>query len=425
MLKTTTLRVAAIPLCAAILLALTGPAAAHDGNKGPSASSSRPLVIGHRGTAGHLPEHTLEGYALAIELGADYIEPDLVATKDGVLIARHEPNMIATTNVSQLPQFASRKRTAIVDGVAEEGFFASDFTLAEIKTLRAVQAAGERDQGFNGRFQIPTLDEVIHLAKRKSDEEGRTIGIYPETKHPTYHQNLGLALEDRLLAVLQRHGWNHRSAPVFIQSFEQANLKYLRTKTSVRLVQLVDADDVAPDGTITFAAPFDRPYDWAVAGRAGTFGDLLTPLGLAEVRTYADGIGPWKPYLISTACVTVVAGACADINGDGKVNDADRKSLPPSAVIANAHAQGLLVHPYTFRNEQRRLASNFAGNPVNEYLAFYEAGVDGLFSDFADTAVVARSLWVLKNDPDAARCLVQGKHHRHGVCKGLRWLNAN
>jgi glycerophosphoryl diester phosphodiesterase len=392
---------------------------------GWSSEKDRPLVIGHRGTAGHLPEHTLEGYALAIELGADYIEPDLVATKDGVLIARHEPNMINTTNVKELPQFANRLRKAVVDGVEEEGFFASDFTYAEIKQIRAVQAFGERDQGFNGKFAIPTFEQVIELAKRKGRDEGRTIGVYPETKHPTYHQNLGLALEDRLLRVLQREGWNHRGAPVFIQSFEQANLKYLRTKTSVRLVQLVDADDVAPDGSITYAAPFDRPYDWAVAGRAGTFGDLLTPQGLAEVRTYADGIGPWKPYLIASACVTIVNNACADINGDGKVNDADRKLLAPSAVIADAHAQGLLVHPYTFRNEQRRLASTYAGNPVNEYLAFYEAGVDGLFSDFADSAVVARSLWVLKNDPDAAKCLVQGKHSRHGVCRGLRWLNAN
>jgi glycerophosphoryl diester phosphodiesterase len=398
----------------------------NDGRHGGwSSEKDRPLVIGHRGTAGHLPEHTLEGYALAIELGADYIEPDLVATKDGVLIARHEPNMINTTNVKELPQFASRLRKAVVDGVEEEGFFASDFTWAEIGQIRAVQAFGERDQGFNGRFRIPRLEQIIELAKRKSADEGRVIGIYPETKHPTYHQNLGLALEDRLLRVLQREGWNHRSAPVFIQSFEQANLKYLRTKTSVRLVQLVDADDVAADGSITYAAPFDRPYDWAVAGRAGTFGDLLTPQGLAEVRTYADGIGPWKPYLIASACVTIVNNACADINGDGKVNDTDRKLLAPSAVIANAHAQGLLVHPYTFRNEQRRLASTYAGNPVNEYLAFYEAGVDGLFSDFADSAVVARSLWVLKNDPDAAKCLVQGKHSRHGVCRGLRWLNAN
>jgi glycerophosphoryl diester phosphodiesterase len=387
--------------------------------------NARPLVIGHRGASGYLPEHTLESYALAIELGADYIEPDLVATKDGHLIARHEPNITSTTNVGTLPQFASRKRTMMVDGVAETGWFASDFTLAEIKQLRAVQPAGERDQGFNGRYAVPTLDEVIQLAKRKSAEEGRTIGIYPETKHPTYHQNLGLALEDRLLAVLQRHGWNHRGAPVFIQSFEQANLKVLRTKTSVRLVQLIDADDVAIDGKITYAPPFDRPYDWAVAGRAGTFGDLLTPAGLAEVRTYADGIGPWKPYLISSACVTVVNNACADINGDGLKNDADRKLLAPSAVVANAHAQGLVVHPFTFRNEQRRLASDYKGVPANEYLRMYELGVDGLFSDFPDTAVVARSLWVLKNDPDAAKCLVEGKHGRQGSCKGLRFLNAN
>jgi glycerophosphoryl diester phosphodiesterase len=400
---------------------------ADDGNRneGWQPQRARPLVIGHRGAAGHLPEHTLESYALAIELGADYIEPDLVATKDGVLIARHEPNMIATTNVSALPQFAGRKRKALVDGIEEEGFFASDFTWAEIQQIRAVQAAGERDQSFNGRFGIPSLDQVIQLAKRKSAEEGRVIGIYPETKHPTYHRNLGLALEDRLLAVLQRHGWNHRGAPVFIQSFEQSNLKYLRTKTSVRLVQLIDADDVAPDGRITYAPPFDRPYDWAVAGRSGTFGDLLTPAGLAEVRTYADGIGPWKPYLISAACMQIVAGKCTDANGDGLVNEADRKLLPPTAVVANAHAQGLLVHPYTFRNEQRRLASDYRGLPAAEYLAFYEHGVDGLFSDFADTAVLARSLWTLKNDPDAAACLVQGRHGNRGACKGLRWLNAN
>jgi glycerophosphoryl diester phosphodiesterase len=397
----------------------------HNRHGGWSSEKNRPLVIGHRGASGYLPEHTLESYALAIELGADYIEPDLVATKDGVLIARHEPNMINTTNVKSLPQFANRLRKAVVDGVEEEGYFASDFTYAEIRQIRAVQAFGERDQGFNGLYRIPTFQEVIDLAKRKGREEGRTIGVYPETKHPTYHQNLGLALEDRVLHVLQREGWNHRSAPVFIQSFEQANLKYLRTKTSVRLVQLVDANDVNADGTLDFTPPFDRPYDWAVSGRQGRFADLLTPQGLAEVRSYADGIGPWKPYLISSACVTVVANACADINGDGKVNDADRKLLPPSDVVANAHAQGLLVHPYTFRNEQRRLASDFVGNPVNEYLAFYELGVDGLFSDFADTAVVARSLWVLKNDPDAAKCLVQGRHNRHGACKGLRWLNAN
>jgi len=207
--------------------------------------------------------------------------------------------------------------------------------------------------------------------------------------------------------VLSKAGWNHRNAPVFIQSFETANLRYLRTKTSVRLVQLVDADDVAPDGTITFAPPFDKPYDWVVSGRAGLFADLLTPAGLAEVRTYADGIGPWKPYLISAACIQIDAGgACVDNNGDGLVNEADRKLLKPTEVVANAHARGLLVHPFTFRNEQRRLASDYKGNPVNEYLTFYEHGVDGLFSDFADSAFVARAMFLLKTDPGYAKCLI-------------------
>jgi glycerophosphoryl diester phosphodiesterase len=381
-------------------------AGARGGGKG---GFPTPLVIGHRGASGYLPEHTLESYALAIELGADFIEPDLVATKDGVLIARHEPNMINTTNVKELPQFAARKKKMMVDGVEEEGFFASDFTLAEVKTLRAVQAFGERDQSFNGKFEIPTFEEVIELAKRKSREEGRRIGVYPETKHPTYHQNLNLALEDRVLAVLQKEGWNHRNAPVFIQSFETANLKYLRGKTSVRLVQLVDADDVKPDGSLSFVAPYDKPYDWAVSGRTGTFGDLLTPAGLAEVKTYADGVGPWKYYLISSKCTTDAAGKCTDTNGDGLVNDADRTLLPPTDVIANAKKAGLLIHPYTFRNEQRRLSKTYAGNPVNEYLAFYEAGVDGLFSDFPDTAFVAREMLRLKRDPDYAKCLINAR----------------
>ncbi|MED5619397.1 glycerophosphodiester phosphodiesterase [Ideonella sp. BN130291] len=370
-------------------------------------AENAPLVIGHRGGApGYLPDHTLENYALGIALGADYVEPDLVATKDGVLIARHEPNLIATTNVKDLPQFANRRRTVVIDGAPTDGFFASDFTLAEIKQLRAVQPLADRDQSFNGKFEIPTFEEVIDFVKRKSREEGRRIGIYPETKHPTYHQQIGLPLEDRLLAALSKAGLNHRNAPVFIQSFETANLKYLRTKTSVRLVQLVDADDVAPDGTLVFNPPYDKPYDWVVSGRPGQFKDLVTPQGLAEVRTYADGIGPWKPYLMSSACKVVTNGACADATGDGLVDERDRALLPPTDVVANAHKLGLLVHPYTFRNEQKRLASNYAGNPVNEYLAFYELGVDGVFSDFADTAFAARAMYLLKHDPGYAACLV-------------------
>jgi glycerophosphoryl diester phosphodiesterase len=356
--------------------------------------NAAPLVIGHRGGAtGYLPDHTLENYALGIELGADFVEPDLVATRDGYLIARHEPNLIATTNVKDLPQFASRKRFGVlVDGAPEDGFFASDFTLAEIRTLRAVQPLAYRDPRFNGQFQIPTLDEVIALVKRKSAEKGRTVGIYPETKHPTYHQRLGLALEDRLLDALKRAGWNQRSAPVYIQSFETANLKYLRKRTSVRLVQLVDANDVKPDGTLDFTPPYDRPYDWTVAGRPGLFSDLVTDAGLAEVRTYADGIGPWKPYIQSWRTV-----------------GSELRLLPPTNLVQRAHRLGLVVHPYTFRNEARHLVADDAGNPVNEYLRFYALGVDGVFSDFADTAFAARAMFLLSTDSGYRDCLLARK----------------
>lgn len=374
------------------------------------ASERAPIVIGHRGAPGYLPEHTLQSYALAIELGADYIEPDLVMTKDGHLIARHEPNIINTTDVKDHPEFASRKRVMMVDGVADEGWFASDFTLAEIKTLRAVQAFGERPQQFNGKFEIPTLEEVIALAKRKSAEKGRTIGIYPETKHPTYHQQLGLALEPKLVEALKRAGWNRREAPVFIQSFEQANLKALRKMTPVRLIQLMDADDVNADGSLAYNAPYDRPYDWTAGGKlellARTFGFFATDAGLKEIKGYADGIGPWKRYMVSTVAVDLNSdGAIGDENGDGKINEADRQLLPANDLIERAHKQGLLVHTWTFRNEQRRLASDYAGNPVNEYLQFYRLGIDGVFSDFADTAVASRVLFDLEKSTDAARCL--------------------
>ena len=361
-------------------------------------SFQAPLVIGHRGAHGYLPAHTLEGYALAIELGADFIEPDLVATKDGHLIARHEPNMIATTDVASRPEFAARRRKVAVDGVLEEGFFASDFTLAEIKQLRAVQDFAERPQQFNGKFEIPTLEEIIRLAKRKAEEKGRTIGIYPETKHPTYHKSIGLPLEKRLLAILADAGWNQRDAPVFIQSFEQSNLKELRKMTKVRLVQLVDADDVNADGSLSYVAPFDRPYDWTVSNnpvlKARTFGFFATDEGLREIKTYADGIGPWKRYIVSS----VPAG----LPGPG---EASRTLLPPNDLIERAHKAGLLVHTWTFRNEQRRLVSDYGGNPVNEYLQFFRLGIDGVFADFADTAVAARVLYRLETDPSYAECL--------------------
>ena len=385
-------------LAAALCSTLVAPAHADRRHNAKQDEFPRPLVIGHRGTHGYLPAHTLEGYALAIELGADFIEPDLVATKDGHLIARHEPNMIATTDVKDRPEFASRKRTATIDGASEEGFFASDFTLAEIKQLRAVQDFAERPQQFNGRFEIPTLEEVIALAKHKAEEKDRPIGIYPEIKHSTYHKSIGLPIEKRLVSILARAGWNRPDAPVFIQSFEQSNLKELRKMTRVRLVQLVDANDVNPDGSLDFTAPFDRPFDWTASGDprllARTFGFFATDEGLREIKTYADGIGPWKRYIVSS----VAAG----LPGPG---EASRALLPANNLIQRAHRVGLFVHTWTFRNEQRRLVSDYNGNPVNEYLQFYRLGIDGVFSDFADTAVVARILFDLERNPDGGRCL--------------------
>ncbi len=383
-----TLRMPAIALALAALSACGGG----DSVSYPTLDGKLPLVIGHRGASGYLPEHTLESYRRAIELGADFIEPDLVATKDGELVARHEPNITGTTDVSTRAEFASRKTTRMVDGVAETGWFASDFTLAEIKTLRAVQPAAERDQSQNGKFSIPTLREVLDLAQTEGAKFNRSVGVYPETKHPTYHVGLNLALEDRLLAVLASYGYTAKNSPVIVQSFEVANLKYLRSKTAIRLVQLIDADDVGPTGNITLAAPYDKPYDFAVAKDPRTYPDLVTPAGLAAIKTYADGIGPWKPYLISSRQVDANNdGKPDDLNGDGRIDERDRVLLPPSDLVKNAHAAGLFVHAFTFRNEARRLASDYKGDPKAEYRKFFELGVDGLFSDFPDTAVSARS----------------------------------
>jgi glycerophosphoryl diester phosphodiesterase len=381
-------------LIAGLVAAILAPATA------AARDQPHPLVIGHRGAAGYLPDHTLPGYALAIKLGADYIEPDLVSTKDGHLVARHEPNIKDTTDVAQHPEFAGRKRSVSIDGAPpEEGWFVSDFTLAELRTLRAKQPFLDRPQRFNGKFRIPTFEEVIALAKRYSKRYHRTIGIYPETKHPTYHESIGLPLERKLVKTLDRAGLNHRRSPVFIQSFETGNLKRLDKLTPVRLVQLIDANDVNPDGSLDYTAPFDRPYDWTATGRPGTFGDLTTNAGLDEVASYADGIGPWKPYIISTAAVDINGdGTIGDEDGDGLVNEGDRKVLEPTDLVARAHARGLVVHPYTFRNEAKRLAFDYGDNPIEEYLRFYEAGVDGLFSDFADTAFAARELFWLQSE---------------------------
>ena len=351
-----------------------------------------PIVIGHRGASGELPEHTLEAYKLAIERGADFIEPDLVSTKDGVLIARHEPILGGTTDVASRPEFADRKRSGVVDGVLYENeFFASDFTLAEIKTIRAIMPQGFRTQVFNGIFEIPTLQEVIELVQQVEKDTGKKVGIYPETKHPTYHDSLGLSLEEPLLATLEKTGFTDPSR-VFIQSFEVANLKELNTKTDLPLVQLLDAYDVDyTTGALLYQDVNARPYDFAVSGDTRTYADLQTSAGLAEIATYADGIGPWKRMIVSVKNVDANNdGKPDDLNNDGVINDADRVTLSPTTLIPDAHAAGLLVHPYTFRNEGRFLASNYQGNPAKEFEQFISLGVDGYFTDFPGTGNLVR-----------------------------------
>ena len=356
----------------------------------------QPLVIAHRGASGALPEETLEAYARAIDQGADVVETDLISTRDGVLIARHDPNLDFSTDVAKRPEFASRKKTTTVDGETQTGWFASDFTLAEIKTLGALITDSERDQSNNGKFKVITFQELIDLVKTRSAQLGRTIAVYPETKNPSYHRALGLPLEDKLIAAITAAGWNNKTSPVYVQSFEPGSLKEMKSKgLQAKLIQLIDADDYdLKTGKLTYAAPYDRPYDWTLSGDARLFSAMITPAGLAEIKTYADGIGPWKPYIVPVKGALDAAGNLRDVNGDGKVNYNDASSQPPTTLIDDAHKAGLFVHAYTFRNEQRRLAFDYNKDPKAEYLQFYRLGLDGVFSDFPDTALEARSAYL-------------------------------
>lgn len=344
-------------------------------------SGAAPLVIGHRGASGELPEHTLASYERAIARGADFIEPDLVLTKDGVMVARHEPMLDDTTDVA-VKFDATRKTTKLVDGVSTTAYFAGDFTLAEIKTLRAKQSRAGRSTAFDFLYEIPTLAEVINLAQTEGAKAGRTIGIYPEIKHSTFHKGVFGAnvFEDKLVAMLHPIYGNLATAPVFIQSFEVANLQYLRTKTKIRLVQLIDADDVNADGSMSLVAPYRQPYDFVVAGDPRLFSDLLTSAGMDFVKTYADAVGPWKPYLVKTVNDGV------DRTGDGAVTAADRRVDGSTGVVERAHSKGLLVHTWTFRDDAGTYGFS---DPKVEMQYYMKLGVDGLFTDFPATGVAA------------------------------------
>ncbi|MFP5287992.1 MAG: glycerophosphodiester phosphodiesterase [Thermoanaerobaculia bacterium] len=314
--------------------------------------SRSPLIIAHRGASGYRPEHTLAAYELAIEMGADFIEPDLVITKDGVLLARHENEISETTDVAERPDFAERRTTKRVSNADVTGWFTEDFTLAEIKTLRAKERLYFRDQSWNGQFEVPTFAEVLDLARRKSVETGRIIGVYPETKHPRYFRSIGLPLEEPLVEALHAAGYQGRNAPVYIQSFATGNLKALRRMTDLPLIQLLEAA----------GQPRDDPR---------TYRELASPAGLAEIATYADGIGPNKRLIVPER--------------------PDRSLGPATSLVDDAHRAGLLVHPWTFRNDEPFLSPDYQGEPEREYKHFYDLGVDGVFSDFPDVAMHTRN----------------------------------
>jgi glycerophosphoryl diester phosphodiesterase len=349
----------------------------------PRIESDRPIVIAHRGACGYVPEHTLAAYALAIEMGADFIEPDLVMTKDGILVARHENEISGTTDVADRPEFASRETRKTIDGIEVDGWFTEDFTLAELKTLRVKEPIPHlrpHNQRFDGIFQVPSFQEVLALvhganvrfaieARAKGEEKRRCVGVYPETKHPTYFGGIGLPMERPLLRLLERELFFPETPTVFIQSFEVTNLKYLRELTEYPLVQLL-SDSGAP-------------YDLIASGDPRTYADLATPEGLAEIARYADGIGVNQNLMIPSSAGSLGA---------------------PTALIADAHAAGLIVHGWTFRAENVFLPNELKGpggdaalgDLAGEIGRFLEQGMDGFFTDQADIGVRARDAFVMR-----------------------------
>ena len=328
---------------------------------------SPPIVIAHRGASGERPEHTLAAYDLAIAQGADVIEPDLVPTKDDVLVARHENDITDTTDVAQHPEFAARRSTKVIDGETHTGWFTEDFTLAELKTLRAKERLPElrpANAAYDGRFEVPTLAEIVALAKRRSAETGRTIGLYPETKHPTYFAAIGHPTDAALVRELQAAGWDSADAPVFIQSFEVANLKRLHAMTRIRLIQLIGASGAPADG----AEP--------------SYAAMASPRGLRAIASYAWGVGPDKSMLW-------------------------RRDGQPSPLVGDAHAAGLRVHPWSFRAENRFLAVPFRrgdgpaahGDMAGEIAAALAQGIDCFFTDYPATGVAVRDAHRARKEP--------------------------
>lgn len=350
---------------ATFLLAGCGVQAEPGGNsemRMATLSGEPPIIIAHRGASGERPEHTLASYTLAIEQGADFIEPDLVLTRDGILVARHENDISETTDIADKPEFADRKTVKVIDGQRHEGWFTEDFTLAELKTLRAKERLPQlraANATYDGQFEIPTFEEILQLLQRREKQRGKRIGVYPETKHPSYFKALGLDHDEPLLKLLKQYGYGGKDDPVFIQSFEVGNLQALNKETEIRLVQLVASEAGPPD----------------LDGQ--TYAAMISADGLKKIASYADGIGPSKDLVIGR-------------NAIGQLSE-------PTGLVEAAHKVGLVVHPWTFRRENYFLPTDFksgidprdAGDLAGEVRAYVAAGVDGLFSDNPAQAVAA------------------------------------
>ncbi len=337
----------------------------------PVAQLDEPLVFGHRGASGYRPEHTLAAYELAVEQGADYIEPDLVSTKDGVLVARHENEISGTTDVEAHPEFADRKATKTIDGKPITGWFTEDFTLAELKTLRAeerIPAVRPQNTEYNGKFEVPTLEEVLTLVDELEAETGRTIGVAPETKHPTYFDSIDLSMEEPLAETLEAYDLDDADDAAVVQSFEISNLQDLDSMVDTPLVQLVDWTGA--------------PYDQVAAGSATTYADMVTKKGLKAIATYADWVSPYKFYVINRTAT-------------GELGE-------PTTVVPTAHRAGLPVVIWTMRAENQYLPTeckvgtdpNAIGDLGCEVGAYLDAGVDAFFTDQPDLGVAARDDWV-------------------------------
>ncbi|MFI8188899.1 glycerophosphodiester phosphodiesterase [Streptomyces sp. NPDC085946] len=355
-------------------LGLTGTASAAGGRPGGGLKGLPvPTVVAHRGASGYRPEHTFGSYELALDMGADIVEAgDLVPTKDGHLVCRHEPEIGGTTDVAGHPEFADRKKTKLLDGVSTTGWFTEDFTLAELKTLRAVEripANRPHNTLYDGRWDIPTFEEVLKWQDEQTRRRGRQVWIYPELKHPTYFRKQGLALEERVAGLLRKYRKDRWNAPVILQSFEPTSIR--------RLNKLVDNPLV-----VLLSGATTRPWDFVETGDPRTVADLVTPEGLREIASYAQGIGPTLDLVVP--------------------RDAAGRLTRPTTLVADAHEAGLVLHPWTLRNENPFLPADFRegtgadayGDVFGAYRAYFATGIDGIFTDHPDTGLLAREDFV-------------------------------